>query len=221
MSISIWFVRKDTGQRDESLPEQIVQGVDEASSWCVLTRPGRTVMNTLSACLPAAAHFHRPTKNGWSLRALTSCRESREIATAPEGHIRRDARIGRTRDRGVFARIIIAVNRTTISGLKLQLELFDQGADYHPEAAGGALGSAFQARNEIGSNELSTMPKSRPVTGAMRTQPNERASIMPTNARKGGATAKAKSDQDGSSSCRESENDEAGFLAKAAGSSEG
>jgi hypothetical protein len=30
MSISIWFVKKDTGQRDESLPEQIAQGVDEA-----------------------------------------------------------------------------------------------------------------------------------------------------------------------------------------------
>ena len=26
MSISIWFVKKDTGQRDESLPEQIAQG---------------------------------------------------------------------------------------------------------------------------------------------------------------------------------------------------
>jgi hypothetical protein len=46
-------------------------------------------------------------------------------------------------------------------------------------AAGEALRSAFQARNEIGTNELPTMPKSRPTTGPMRNQPNEHASIVP------------------------------------------
>jgi hypothetical protein len=34
--------------------------------------------------------------------------------------------------------------------------------------------------NELGQRELSTMPKSRKATGPMRTQPVERASIMPT-----------------------------------------
>ena len=34
--------------------------------------------------------------------------------------------------------------------------------------------------NEFGQSELSSMPKSKPVTGPMRTQPVERASIMPT-----------------------------------------
>ena len=36
------------------------------------------------------------------------------------------------------------------------------------------------ALNELGSNELSTMPKSKQPTGPMRTQPVERASVMPT-----------------------------------------
>jgi hypothetical protein len=40
-------------------------------------------------------------------------------------------------------------------------------------------GFCISARNEIGSSELPTMPKSRPTIGPMRNQPNEYASIVP------------------------------------------
>jgi hypothetical protein len=41
-------------------------------------------------------------------------------------------------------------------------------------------GSWICPLNELGRSELCTMPKSKPATGPMRTQPIERASIMPT-----------------------------------------
>jgi hypothetical protein len=41
-------------------------------------------------------------------------------------------------------------------------------------------GSSPDLLNELGRKELSSMPKNKPTAGPMRTQPIERASIMPT-----------------------------------------
>jgi hypothetical protein len=48
---------------------------------------------------------------------------------------------------------------------------------FRSQAAGQQYDCAL---NELGRNELSNMPKNKTVTGPMRMQPAERASMMPT-----------------------------------------
>jgi hypothetical protein len=96
----------------------------------------------------------------------------------------------------------------------------------------GMMGGA-QARghlNELGRKELPTMPKNRPTTGPMRTQPIERASIMPTPVLPMMPTAgkaktsmgpKATINKGGRSPDSEGENNAAQLLAEAAGRPEG
>ena len=65
--------------------------------------------------------------------------------------------------------------------------------------------------NELGRNELSSMPKIKPTTGPMRTQPMARCldsdDTNDAHGRKGdeGATTRANTNKDGSSSHREGE----------------
>ena len=83
--------------------------------------------------------------------------------------------------------------------------------------------------NELGRKALSTMPKNKPITGPMRTQPIERPSIMPTPVLPMMPTAgKAKTSMGrkpkptrADDPSRESKNNAAQLLAETAGRLEG
>ena len=63
----------------------------------------------------------------------------------------------------------------------MMFEVIDWSEDQAPHRSRN--NGWVQARghlNKLGRKELSTVPKNKPTTGPMRTQPIERASIMPT-----------------------------------------
>lgn len=77
------------------------------------------------------------------------------------------------RDSHQIARELLGAHRSEIPGLPIS----KSGGQ---SAAGGAGAKARAPLNKSGWSQLSTMPKNDPTAGPMKTQPIERASIIPT-----------------------------------------